>query len=330
MTWPSASALAERRALGWGGLLAGLLLTHVPHAQTSEVLARSIFNEGQVALKAGRTDEACAKFQESRRLVPALGTLFNLATCEETRGRIATAVALYRELIEVAGPGDNRVPAARQRVAALTPRVPRLTLRTRGERLAEGEHIWLDEVKLGTASVGVALQVDPGMHELRAGAEGRERRQSFSLAEGEQSSRWLEDGEPVAVSAPVSPASAAPSASAAPLASVVFVAPLPPPTRAPAATSQLPLALMGVGAFSLTVAATAGIVALHERQTRLVHCRTRPCDTTEGIEAGTRGKRALLVGNIALVTGLVGMGSGVGLMLFTRPGGTVVALGGSW
>src|SRR5687768_8531645 len=46
----------------------------------------ALFIEGRRLMKVGDRPAACAKFAESQRLDPAVGTLANLADCEEQRG----------------------------------------------------------------------------------------------------------------------------------------------------------------------------------------------------------------------------------------------------
>src|SRR5687768_2981870 len=45
--------------------------------------AEALFRQGRQAADAGDHAKACEKFKESNRLDPALGTVFNIADCEE-------------------------------------------------------------------------------------------------------------------------------------------------------------------------------------------------------------------------------------------------------
>src|SRR5262245_31877335 len=65
-------------------------------SQLSVSAAEALFEEGRSALAAGDLDLACARFRESNRLDPAVGTVLNLADCEEKRGKLATAWTLFR------------------------------------------------------------------------------------------------------------------------------------------------------------------------------------------------------------------------------------------
>src|SRR5687767_13492271 len=95
-------------------------------ASPSDVaLAEALFQEGQKLFKERRYAEACPKFEESQRLDPGGGTLFQLATCHEFTGRTASAWAEFSEVALLAKqrnrPDIER--AARERVSSLQPRL---------------------------------------------------------------------------------------------------------------------------------------------------------------------------------------------------------------
>ncbi|HZO14338.1 MAG TPA: hypothetical protein VFB62_13795, partial [Polyangiaceae bacterium] len=100
-------------------------------AQTNAAIAEKLFREGQEAFAAERYAEACAKFAESNRVDPQLGTLLNLATCHEKEGKPASAWSEYTKLVDLAKTsGDKeRAEYARGRAAALEPRLPQLQVR---------------------------------------------------------------------------------------------------------------------------------------------------------------------------------------------------------
>src|SRR5262249_8883682 len=60
-------------------------------AQSVSVQAQSLFDEGRKLLKAGKLAEACAAFESSQKLDPAVTTLLNLADCREQNHQFATA-----------------------------------------------------------------------------------------------------------------------------------------------------------------------------------------------------------------------------------------------
>ena len=93
--------------------------------------AETLFNAAQELMKTGNFAEACPRFGASYKLDPALGTLLNMATCYEMLGHIASAWGHYREVIvHATKTGDQaRIDIARARIAAIEPRLPKLTIK---------------------------------------------------------------------------------------------------------------------------------------------------------------------------------------------------------
>src|SRR5215212_4797523 len=92
--------------------------------------ARALFGEGRKLAAQGKYREACPKFEESLRLDPGMGTQFNLADCLEHTGRTATAWAQFLDVAAAARAAaqSERERVARERAAALEPKLSRLTI----------------------------------------------------------------------------------------------------------------------------------------------------------------------------------------------------------
>ena len=76
----------------WTLLLFSWTISARAVAETSDTaMAEALFQAGRACLERDRVEEACAKFSESQRLEPKLGTLLNLATCHEKLGKTASA-----------------------------------------------------------------------------------------------------------------------------------------------------------------------------------------------------------------------------------------------
>lgn len=145
-------------------------------ARIAEAVAS--FERGRALMKASKYAEACDAFAHSQQLDPGWGTLYNLARCRELEGKLATALAIFRELErpdtypalpgEVAPDRDRaRRKDAGARASALEKRVPRLRL-TSSEAVA-GLVVTLDGADV-TGLVGTDHPVDLGVHQVHATA----------------------------------------------------------------------------------------------------------------------------------------------------------------
>src|SRR6185295_16608123 len=97
---------------------------------TDVALAESLFQEGQALMKQNRYAEACPKFQESQRLDPGGGTLFQLATCHAFVRQTASAWAEFVEVALLAKQRNRQdiERAATNKARALEPELSRLTI----------------------------------------------------------------------------------------------------------------------------------------------------------------------------------------------------------
>jgi hypothetical protein len=169
-------------------LAAALALAAGPAAADDPVArADALFAEG-VKLRDSNLELACAKFGESLQLNPqAIGVLLNVAMCDERYGRIASAVRRYRETRERAREQSfpEYLKAADGKLAALTPKVPYLTIRFEQPPVPQTKVVVDDQVV--PLSALSDLPLDPGERTVVVSAPGRiafERK--VSLAESER------------------------------------------------------------------------------------------------------------------------------------------------
>jgi serine/threonine-protein kinase len=281
------------------------------HAEGDSAAAQALFDEAKALMGKGKHAQACPKLEESQRLDPGLGTLFNLAECNEKTGRIATAWSRYLVVAagaRSAGRGDaERV--ARGRADALQPKLPKLVIEVPVSAQASGLEVTRDGQRVGDAQWGTAIPVDPGEHEVRATAPGRKPWQTKVQTPQARETRaivpvLLVSDEPPA-EGPSPPASTTDQGAS----------PAPPPASEPPPPSTgsgqrtLGLVIAGVG-----VAALGGSVALGamaKSQYDGVSCPKNECTRDAGAErdsAGTKATIATIVGSIggaALVGGAV-------------------------
>lgn len=257
--------------------------------------AEALFKAGHSAMDRGDYDLACQKFQASMELDPAPGTLMNLGNCEERRGNVASAweryIAAQRDLPET----DRRRQFAREKVAELEPKVPRLRL-VLAEDAPESTEIRREEVDL-TGSLGVALPLDPGSYSIRVTAPGyREQTFEVELALGESREMEVGPGERLPEPDPV------------------VVGAEPPQRFGPLTQREWGYVAGGVGAVGVGAALTFGALALGEKSTMEEHCDASRCDPV-GSEAKESGGTYATLANVAGGVGLAALGAGVFLVL---------------
>lgn len=139
----------------------------------------AMFDRGVADMERGHFDTACPAIAESLRLDPRPGTLFTLAECYAKAGKSASAVARYGEYLDQVAnmPADQRAKQmdrpqiSQQQIDFLKPRVPLLTVRLPPGAPA-GTVVKRDGVVVGGPSLGVALPIDPGHHQIVVEAPG--------------------------------------------------------------------------------------------------------------------------------------------------------------
>jgi tetratricopeptide (TPR) repeat protein len=130
--------------------------------------AEAAFQQGKDLMKAGKFADACTAFEKSQALDAQLGTEYNLATCYEKAGRLASAWAEFRELAQRDSNAARKADSEKH-AAALQPRLIKLLISVRqpvgGLKVTRnGEDV--------SQSVGIESPVDPGDYEIGAVADG--------------------------------------------------------------------------------------------------------------------------------------------------------------
>jgi hypothetical protein len=289
-----------------------ILFATATSAQTADpVGATELFSQGREAIKMGDFDRACPLFAESNRLDPKVGTLLNLAECEEKRGHLAQASQAWQQAVNLAeATSDARGQIAADRLAALTPRVPRLTIRVARDS-PRGTRIFRDDVELGDVMLDRPFPVDPGAHRIVALApDGTRRTFLVHLAEGEETA--------IAVTARSAALPPKPSERA--------------PRPAPAASGKrrtIAYMLGGVGVAGIATGLVTGAMLMSHRNTVDGHCQPDgSCDAT-GADAAASGKRLVPINTVAWVVGAVGLGAGTWLYLTSTPSGGTSSVPGA-
>ena len=227
-----------------GAITAALALKLGARADAADqkATAQVLFEQGRHLVEAGKFSEACPKLAESERLDPGIGTLLWLADCYENAGQTASAWAAFKEAAGTAAlRHDKREHIARERAAALQPKLSLLNIIVPEQAQLPGLQVGRDELTVGTTEWGIAFPLDPGMHTVHAKAPGHRPWSTEVKLESDSALvsvtvPLLENESAPAPSAPSPPPPAAPSP--APPAALP-AAPPPPPPAAPAAEPQV-------------------------------------------------------------------------------------------
>ena len=169
------------RARGITGLVLVMVALHpattawAQGSSAESALAEALYRQGRQLMGDGKYGEACPKFAESYRLDPATGTLLNLATCHEGQQKLATAWLEYTEAASLArrDQREDRVRFAQERLAALEPKLARLTVDVPVAADIPALEVRVDGALVRAAARGVPTPVDPGLHQVEARAPGR-------------------------------------------------------------------------------------------------------------------------------------------------------------
>jgi hypothetical protein len=284
---------------------------------TEVSLAESLYRKARELMHAGNYDEACPKFAESYRLDPATGTLLNLATCHEAQGLLATAWLEYSDALVASRRAGrhSRVKFAEERIAAIEPRLSRLTLQIAPESADPNLQISLDGHEIGRAAVGIPTPVDPGRHLVEARAPGK-KPWSESVEIGPNADQKT-------VTIPILEAAPAtePNPSLVPVAPVV--APPPPRHQPPRDTPPVrptpDSVYIAAGATAALAVATGvtSVVYLQKRASYNDEGRYDP--DTEAAASEQDSLRTLGVVNAVLWIATAGSATLTGYLYFTRP-----------
>jgi hypothetical protein len=272
--------------------------------------AQSLFDEGRKLMSAGKFAEACPKLAESQKLDPGVGTQFHLADCYEKMGQTASAWAGFLEAASAAksmGQTD-REKVARDRAAALAPRLSKLTITSSDTTSLAGLEIKRDGTSVGQALWGTAIPVDPGSHVIEVSAPGKKPWQATAKVEGDKAS--------VVVTIPPledAPAPAPASTGEATRADV---------SSAGASRRTLGLVVAGVGVVGLGVGTVFVLKAKSNNDDSLGHCNTadkNSCDQT-GVDLRNSARSAGDVATVAIGVGAAALVAGC-VLYFTAPSG---------
>jgi len=279
-----------------------VLLASSTVASAQSIDATELFKQGREMMQRGDVAGACPKFAESARLDAKVGTLLNLGDCEEKLGRIASARQSVQRAIDLGrAQNDERVALAEQRFAMLDKRVPRLTIRL-AAAAPNGATVARDGVQLGEASLGAALPVEPGKHQVMVSApKHAERGFDVSLSESESYTLEVDVGDALPDATPLPVHQTLPAAhehGASPLKTIGFVT-------------------GGAGLAALVAGAVTGLVAVTTNADSRSKCDPPAYTTCDPSGVGQRNQARTEgdVSTVLFVTGAVLLATGLVLVI---------------
>jgi hypothetical protein len=144
-------------------------------AQPASVQAQSLFDDGQRLMQAGKFAEACAAFESSQKLDPAVTTLLNLADCREQNRQLATAWGTFVDANRMAraASNDKLARVATTHAHKLEPRLSKLTISVPVDHNVPGLEVLRGKDRVDPAGWNHALPIDGGTYTIAARAPGR-------------------------------------------------------------------------------------------------------------------------------------------------------------
>lgn len=308
---------------GWAACALGLAGSGpmVASAQGVEtkVAAEALYDQARKLVSEGEFTAGCAKFEQSQRLDPGIGTLLYLADCYEKAGRIASAWATFREgasQAKAAGQTD-RAASGESRAAALERRLSRLELRVAPENVdREGFVIRRGGIAVPKSVWGVSVPVDGGEWLIEASAPGARAWSMKIVVAVEHDAATLVipalEAEP---SAPL-----APSVEAQPPAPAVAPAPAPRRDAAPAGQTQRAVGLVvgGVGIIGVGLGGYFGLRAFGKNSDAKEICGGAVCRDRRGVTLTDEARDAAVLSNVLFGAGLAAVAGGA-VVYLTAP-----------
>lgn len=274
--------------------------------------ADRLFEQARALMAQGRYAEACAKLESSEAQDPGIGTEFNLARCYELAGRLASARAMYRRVMDEthAAGQTERETVAHDLSAQLQPRVAHLTLHVSPSPTV-GLEIRVDGALWPASEWAAPREIDAGAHEVEASAPG--------AMEWKTVVRVTLEGTTVSLDVP-------PLVPRAALEPLVPPAPIsvanPNPAEAPPRTGPQRVIAIALGTAGVACAVPGAYFGLRAESLESQagpHCPGDPCDST-GYADRTSSRWN---GDASTITFLVSAAllAAAGVVWFTAPGG---------
>jgi hypothetical protein len=148
-------------------------------ADSPAAQAEVLFRQGRELAAAGKLAEACAAFDSSQKLAPAITTQLNQASCRERNHQFATAWGLFVEVGRLTRNATDEEMLTYRRVAdersaKLEPILSMITINVAPAARVDGLAISRGDTAVSIGEWGRPLPVDGGTYTISATAPGHE------------------------------------------------------------------------------------------------------------------------------------------------------------
>lgn len=171
------SAREQRaRAVAAIGVAAFLLCSpRTSTAQPEVAQAQSLFEQGRVLLGQGKIEQACAAYEASQKLDPAVSTLLHIAACRERNHQIASAWGYFVQAKRAASvqKEPKLMAIASKHADRLRPRLSQLTVNVPEDLRLPGLELWRGIERVEPSMWGLSLPLDGGIYSLTAMLDGQ-------------------------------------------------------------------------------------------------------------------------------------------------------------
>lgn len=302
--------MALRRTAGavvMGIVFSPLVARAEPTAQ-DKALAETLFRDGRSLMQAGKLAEGCTKLADSQHLDPQMGTLLNLALCQEQQGKTASAWAAFVEVSDGSRASEPaRAQFAKKHADDLEKKLSMVKLKIDPKT---SDRVAVDGRVIAPSALGAAFPLDPGDHAVDVSAPGKI---AFHTTVKVPLGPSTTD---VAVP-PLGDESAAtpPPAGTPPV--------TPPPKEEPTGSSKrtIGFVLGGVGIVGIGVGTAFGIMTLSKKSDADALCQGDKCKQ-EGLDLDSEAMTSAVISTIGFGVGIVGLGVGTYLVLTSKPSST--------
>jgi hypothetical protein len=152
--------------------VAAALLAAAPRLASADdqELAKTKFQQGMALIKEENYPAALAAFEESYRILPKPGLLYNIAMCQKALFRYVDSIAAFKKYLEAMGASVK--PEMKLNVEQALADMRKLVGTIVIDGAPDGASVFVDDKPVGTTPLEETLIADPGQHSIRVERDG--------------------------------------------------------------------------------------------------------------------------------------------------------------